>query len=444
MKVSRTNAGLIVALVPLITLLLWDVARGREPVTLTVVWPAVLAGEVDGLRIVNESGEVNARRVGTQWTVVAPSGDGGEPVSMAADPDLIRGVLRSFRSPIRPDARVATRADDPATFGLADGERIEVEFRVTGEVVLALEIGRPLAGGVSFARPVGEDAVYRARIPGRYRLEKPLAEWRDHRVTALGKGKVVSLTIEGGGDIWHYQRRTEDWACLEEPEMLLDVQLVEGMARTAAELRASAILDASHEDAFEPLRLRLVAANHEGAEQTVEFGATTADGREVFARRGGQVFRVPLANLETLERAPGELRDRDVVKLDWKEVERVTVVQGTRRFVAEPTGEHAWRLVEPEGYSIDARQLGFSLDAMLELRAFALVDESSRRESGVDAPEALQIHIERVEAAPVDVRVGPLAGSVHHVWREGRDQVYSLRVSTARSLTQGLGLDWEK
>ena len=112
MSVSRTNAGLIVALVPLITLLLWDVARGREPATLTVEWPAVVAGEVDGLRIVNESGEVVARRVGTQWTVVAASGDGGEAVSMAADPDLIRGVLRSFRSPIRPDARVAARAEE--------------------------------------------------------------------------------------------------------------------------------------------------------------------------------------------------------------------------------------------------------------------------------------------------------------------------------------------
>ncbi len=440
MTLTRTNAGLVVALVPLVTLLLWDLARGREPAPVAVEWPAVVPGEVDGLRVANATGELEARRVGAHWTLTR-GGDG--PVE-PADPDLIGGVLRSFRSPIRPDARVAARVDDPAVYGLAGEERVEVELSVQGETVLALELGRALAGGSSFVRPSGEEAVYRARIPGRYRLDRPLDEWRDHRVTALGKGKVVSLTLDSRGRTWHLERRTEDWACLEEPELMLDVRLVEGMARTAASLRAGALLDQAPAGAFEPVRLRMVAANHEGETQTVEFGATLEGGREVYARSGDRLYRVPVAHLETLDRTPQELRDRDVVKLDWQEVERVIVSQGDRRFVAEPAGDHRWRLLEPEGYSIDARQMGYSLDAMIELRAFELLDDTDRGGSSVDRAGALRIRIDRVEASPVEVRVGPLAGSVHHVWREGRDQVYSLRVSTARSLTRGFGLDWEE
>lgn len=437
MRVNRLNAGLIVAVVPLVTLLLWDVARGRPAPVETVEWAGIVPLEVDRLRLVNGSDTLEAQRVGTRWSLLAP-------VAEPADPQMIKQVLRSFGDPLRPDVRVAEAVEDPGLYGFVEGERIELELFVGEERVLGLELGRPLAGGSSFVREIGGDAVYRARIPGRYRLEKPVSEWRDHRVTGLDKGKVVRMTVEAGDATWHYERRTEDWACLERPEMMLDARLVEGMARTFASLRATELVDDPPEDAFDEVVLRIEGMGQEQGGRTVEFGAAADEDGARWVRSGERTFVVAAAHMITLQRTPEQLRDRDVVKLDWREVEQVTVTLGTRRFVAVPLGEHVWGLVEPQGYSIDAKQMGFSLDAMIKLRAFEVVDDVAPAESGVDDPGALKVHIERVEAPTILVKVGPLRGSVHHVTREDREIVYSLRVSSARSLIQGFGLRWEE
>ena len=435
MNITRTNAALIVALVPLTTLLLWDLSQARPPAIAEVVWPGFSTPAVDSLRVVRQEGEIEVFRTGVDWTL----GRGGEP----ADADGIKALLRLFSKPIRPDVRVAGAGTDPELYGLGDAERVAVEAFAQGERVLGLELGRALAGGSSFVRPLGEDAVYRARVPGRFRLERPREQWRDHRVVGLDKGKVVEVTVERPDGTWHFQRRTEDWACLERPEMLLDARLAEGMARTLAGLRATEIVDSPTAEEFGEVSLRVEAVSLEQGTRTVEFGAASADGSLRYARSGGRTFLVATSRIETFDHPPSDLRDRDVVKLDWREVERVTVRQGERRFVAVPTGEHAWRLVEPAGYSIDVREMGFSLDALIELRAFELADDVPKSATGVDGDGALIVRIERVEAAPVAVRVGPLRGSVHYVRREGRDQTYSLRVPSARALTQGFGLVWD-
>ncbi len=436
MRVTRVNAALIVAIVPLVTMLLWDIARGRPAPVDQVEWAGIAPLEVDRLRLVNGSEVIEARRVGVRWSLHSP-------VEEPADPRMVQEVLRSFADPIRPDVRVAEVSTDPEPYGFVDGERIELELYVGQQRVLGLELGRPLARGSSFVREIGDEAVYRARVPGRYRLERPASAWRDHRVTGLDKGKVVRLTVEDGEETWHYERRTEDWACLERPEMMLDARLVEGMARTFASLRAVERVDDPPQDAFEEVVLKIEGLEHEKGSRTVEFGGIAGDDGARWVRSGERVFTVAGAHLITLRRTPEELRDRDVVKLDWREVERVTVTLGDRRFVAVPRGEHVWGLVEPQGYSIDSREMGFSLDAMVELRAFGIAGDIALGDSGVDDPGALSIHIERVEAPPIDVRVGPLRGSVHHVVREDREIVYTLRVSSARSLIQGFGLRWE-
>ncbi len=437
MRLSRVNGGLIVAVVPLVTLLLWDLARRDADLPDPVEWPAVATLEVDRIRLVNPTDSLEARRIGNRWSL-------HEPFSEPADPDLIRQVLKGFADPIRPDARVADASADPRVFGFVDGERTAVELFVGEQRTLALEFGRPLAGGSTFVRELDGGDVYRARIRGRFRLDKPASAWRDHRVTGLDKGKIVSMTVETRGETWHYERRTEDWACLEKPEMILDALAVEGMARALARLRATAVVDEAPDDAFEEVVLRVEAESQEDGRRTVEFGARVEGGQQRYLRSGERVFTASASHLDSLDRRPEDLRDRDVVKLDWREVERVAVTLGDRHFVAAPTGEHSWRLLEPEGYSIDARQMGFSLDAMIELRAFELADDVDRTAAAVDDPGALQIRIDRVEAAPVRVRVGPLRGSVHHARREDRDQTYTLRVPSARSLTQGFGLRWEE
>ena len=130
-------------------------------------------------------------------------------------------------------------------------------------------------------------------------------------------------------------------------------------------------------------------------------------------------------------------------RVDWREIERVIVRKGPWRFVAEPRGEKAWTLVEPRGFSIDEREMTYSIEAMIFMRAFSLVDEVPVDQAGVDDAEALHVTIERIESRPIKVSVSPVRDDQHYVVRSGRDQTYTMRVPSARLLVKGFGLSFE-
>jgi len=430
---SRANVALLGVAVLLFAALALD-RLGDEPVVVEEwVVPAIDPDEIDGLRLSNSAGEFEAQRVDFSWRFA----DG-----RSLDDELMSKVLQSFSVAIRADVKVADEVSDPGIYGLGDAERIELEIRRGDEVPIALEIGDALSGGVSFARSKGQDDVWRIRIPSRFRLERGPDDWRDPHVLDLPEGRVDRFTLHRPDHSWHFQRLTESWTCLELPEMLLDPRLLEAMARGFGGLRAAEIVDDPPDDAFAEIPLRVDVSAQDGGTHTLEFGRQLEDG-ERYVRTAGQTFLVAAARYQTFDREPRGLRDRTVAKADWREVERVIVQKGSRRFVVSPVGEKQWRLDEPRGYSIDLRQMGYSVEAMMHLRGFDLADDVSRDASGVDAPDALWFTIERWESQPITVRVSPRHGEVHHVRRDGRDQTYTLRRASAKSLVKGFGLDFE-
>ncbi len=433
MTLSRANVALLGAAVVLFAVLALDLVNDRPTVHEAVAWPGVDPDEVDGVRLANADGEITAKRVDFAWQFE----DGG-----TVDPDLMSKVLYMFAEPLRPDIQVVERVRDPALYGLDDAERIEVELFVGDERRVALEIGRGLAGGVSFVRPMGSEAVWRGRIPSRFRLEKPPAQWRDPHVLDLPEGRVDRLAFHRGDEVWHLERLTESWVCTELPEMMLDARLVEATARGLGKLRAAAIVDEVPEGVFDEIPLMVDVTAQDAGTHRLEFGAATEDGSR-YVRRDGGVWLVSPSRFATFDTGPHDLRDRTVCRVDWREIERVIVRKGPWRFVAEPRGEKAWTLVEPRGFSIDEREMTYSIEAMIFMRAFSLVDEVPVDQAGVDDAEALHVTIERIESRPIKVSVSPVRDDQHYVVRSGRDQTYTMRVPSARLLVKGFGLSFE-
>ena len=433
MTLSRSNVALLGVAVLLFAALVLD-RLGDEPVVVEQ-WtiPSIDPDEIDGFRLANSGGDFEAERVNYKWQFT----DG-----RSLDDELMGKVLKSFSVPIRADVKVAGEGADPEVYGFGDAERIDLEIRRGDEVLIALELGQSLAGGVSFVRPAGVDEVWRTRIPSRFRLERGPVDWRDTQVLDLPEGRVDTFTLHRSDHSWHFQRLTEAWTCMEKPELMLDARLVEAIARGFGGLRAAEIVDDPPQDAFSEIGLRVDVATQDSGIHTLEFGRQSEDGSR-YVRTAGQAFLIAKARYETFDRTPHELQDRTVVRADWREVERVVVQKGSRRFVVSPIGEKQWQVDEPRGYSIDARQMGYSIEAMMHLRGFELADDVDRDASGVDAPGALWFTIERWESAPITVRVSPLKGEQHYVRRDGRDQTYTLRRASARSLVKGFGLNFE-
>lgn len=434
MRLDRGNWGLL-GLAALLAVLLVAERLAREPAAevVRVTWPAVDAELVDEFRLRNRHGAVVAHLRDDRWVMDDPPGE-------ILDPAMLAGVLETFSVPTSPDIRLAERVDDPATYGLGDDERIEVEFRAGGESLLALEIGEAVGRTESFVRPAGERAVYRAPIGSRFRLERPPAEWRDHTITDLDEGRTIGLDLEHSGESWSYRRNAQDWICLQDPELLLDTPLVEQIARTLTHFRAHDIVDDPPADAFAEIPLRVTAHPEVGAPVTLEFGALDEEEGLYYLRRGDRSFRVAESRYETLAVRPAELRDRRVARLDWREIRQVRLEAGSWAFVARPLGDKAWELIEPADYAVDDQALGYSVDALITLRAFELVDDVPRAESGVDGPAAVVFTVERLESSPVVIRIAPERDGRHLLIREGRSQLYAIPPHMFRSLVQGFGI----
>ncbi len=435
MTLSRTNAVLVVVAVALALVLVWDRARMVPPAPQVIELPAVDPEAVDRFVLVNPAGRVEGRKVDGEWRMI-------EPRDGLLDDTLLEGVMRSFGEPLRTDVKLVDEADDPEVYGLDDATRVQLEFFAGDQRVLGLELGRALAGGSSVVRVMGDGAVYRARIPARFRMDKDPLDWRDHAIIDLHAGHVVGITVIRGDDRMTLQRRAEDWVCLETPDLMLDARLVESIARSLASLRAHRLVDDPPESAFDDVVLRLVLTGDQGVIREIDFGALSDDGQERFARAGDRVFTVAASRFATFDRHPSDLRDRDIVKLDTEEVVRVTLERGAQRFAAQPTGEYTWELVEPRGYAVDTRALSFSLNGVIKLRAHELDDGLRPGDAALTGPGALAFTIERVEAAPIVVRIGPLDEEpMHACLRDDREQGYRLRASTVRGLVKGFGLE---
>jgi len=433
-RLDRGNLVLLVLALLLAGGLVLDLLLDRRTGTVEqVVWPAVDAEQVDAFRLTNPHGAVAADLQGDRWVLQDPPGE-------ALDPALLAGVLRTFSAPTVPDVKLADRVDDPATYGFTDDERVVVEFLGGGQPLLALELGRGMPRGDSFVRPLGDDAVYRAHIPARFRLEKAPGQWRDRTILAMEEGRVIAMDLQRGEELWQYRRSASDWVCLEEPELLLDVALVEQMARTLSRFRAHEIVDDPPPGAFSEVPMRVTAGAEGGVLEVVEFGAEADDGALRYLRHGARVYLVAAARYETFDVLPPDLRDRSVVRLDYREVQAVRLRAGTFRFAARPVDEYVWELTEPASLVLDQDTLSFSVDALLRLRAFELVDDVERAASGVDDEGAVVFTIERVESSPVVIRVGPERDGRHLVLREGRSQLYAIPPQSYRSLVQGFGI----
>ena len=124
------------------------------------------------------------------WHLVAPiEGD--------ADQIAVRTLIAQFRKEIPLDARVDAGNTDE--YGLDAGNGLVVElFEGEGEPAVSFIIGNSGPGGSSFVRLSGDEAIYRARIGGRHRYDRPPAEWRNKVLLGFQESDADRVTVTYG------------------------------------------------------------------------------------------------------------------------------------------------------------------------------------------------------------------------------------------------------
>jgi hypothetical protein len=141
-------------------------------------------------------------RIGrTEADLVLERGDGGwritAPVALTADETEVGALLAELAGGVHPELRVDDDAGDHARYGLAGGDELALEVRGEAGPLLSLVVGHDAGGGATWIRLPDAPDVYRARIGGRARLDRPVGAWRDRALVGVSADEVVTLRIAG-------------------------------------------------------------------------------------------------------------------------------------------------------------------------------------------------------------------------------------------------------
>jgi hypothetical protein len=379
-----------------------------------------------------------------QWRVVAP-------VDQVADQVQVGHILTAFRKEVPLDAQVDTGNEDQ--YGLDATNGIVFEAWAGGdEPAVSITIGFDGPGGTSFVRLSGSDAVYRARIGGRARYDRPATEWRNKVLLDLRPDQIAGIEVERDGVETLALSRAPgaapdapgQWALHPDPGWPIDQAALEALATRLGAMRAGEVLAPTFDGGLETpaaiARVRTTA----GATRELRIGSRGGDGAAFVQVDGGKdVFRVAASNVGGLLADPDDLRDRTVFAFSRADVDTYSFEAGATSIVLQQ--DHAsnlWSVVQPRNFDIDIKLVFFSINNLAELRADALLEQGPA-EAGLDPPRArlvVRFLDGRTEALELGGTTTDERGrTLVLARRQGSGQVIGLREATVQRLLQGFG-----
>ena len=243
-------------------------------------------------------------------------------------------------------------------------------------------------------------AVYFFEIRGREAREE--AERTANRLLRFETEQVTQLTIETADETIVLVRDEDDWRITEPYDLEADQSSVNGVVNRLQSANHERLVDEEPEDVarfgLDDPEVRATVQLEGGDSQTLEIGAGTAVGFNVYVRRGGEnsVFMTGGSLKDAVGKSLFDLRDRTILEFTTADVDRVEIARADVEDTAlerQPDpgdGIERWRLTAPIEARADTQTVSSLLRRLGTDRARAFVADSPTEEDlatyGLDEP----------------------------------------------------------
>ncbi len=407
-----------------------------EAVTRDAVTRIELSGAEDKLVLRPEAG---------RWRVTAP-------YQAEADQQAVQALLTAFRKEILIDVAVDRGNEDK--YGLEPGKGHVIEVWTTEEdPVISFTVGDDTAGGSSYIRLSGDDAVYRARVGGRARFARSLSEWRSRFAVDVAPERVVGMTFRVGEAELALTRpaaetspegvaRARPWSLEPTPPWTLDQALADAWVSRLAQLRAVAILPP--DTAIGATAAEVQLSLDDGSARTLrlhprEDGPLLATVDETPER-----YRVPDVLLQLLPKTADDLRDRTVLRLVREDIDTLLLEDAKGQvLLRQDAASQVWQPIQPSSLTLDVRQTQIAANILALLRAETVIEGAPGAESGLQSP-TLTITITRVDGTVARLMIGApttdaLGRAVWYATATGNANTYLVADELVSRLKAGFG-----
>lgn len=238
---ARTVLRLAIALV-LLTAIWGAVAVGsrhRSDPDQQFRLPPVAAKDIDTISIVGASDTAVLARVGTTWQV------NGHPADQREVTDLLNALSDSTASG-------DLVAENPGSYGQmgvdsASGRRIRV---VAGGRTDVLVAGKPAeVYGTGYLKLASALGVYLVRSALPRLANRPMDEWRDHRIGGVAKDSITRVEVRRGAKRYALVKRGNRWML--EPGGATDSMAVANFLSDLADVRGSGFATPAQADSLD-------------------------------------------------------------------------------------------------------------------------------------------------------------------------------------------------
>ncbi|HKW42179.1 MAG TPA: DUF4340 domain-containing protein [Gemmatimonadales bacterium] len=189
-----------------VLLLLWGgselLSRGSDSVTGTLMLPALPAGDVDTIRVVQRADSILlVKRPPAEWGV------NGHRVT----PDAVAELLQALHDSVRPEV-VAQDTSSFARLGVDSVGGRWLSVRAGTKQSLTLIVGtRGRDYQSTYLRRPGDPHVYLWRTPLANLVDRSADDWRDKRIAALPPDSVVAIDVDRPKDRYTLQQTGKKW-----------------------------------------------------------------------------------------------------------------------------------------------------------------------------------------------------------------------------------------
>ena len=264
-------------------------------------------------------------------------------------------------------------------------------------------------------RPTGKNEIWQASGISRYTVDKSSTDWRDKSISTFTAADVEKLdvTAKGGAKIslkkTGTKEGTEDkWQVVDSSVKIdkLDNATANNLVSTLSSWKANDFADGAKpaEAGLEPPELTITVGLKGGKSVTVLLGAKKGDD-ELYAKKSDapQVFLVKKYNVERVNKAPIEFRDKTLCDVAAADLTDVSVAAGDKSFALAKSGSD-WKAVKPK-MDVDSGKVSPIAGAFKDWKATAFAENQSLKDDGLAKPRAV-ITAKGKDKAVCVVRVG--------------------------------------
>ncbi|PYL17854.1 MAG: hypothetical protein DME30_05335 [Verrucomicrobia bacterium] len=351
--------------------------------------------KIDGVVIHNGDDKIDIRRRDDKWRLETPIRD-------QADASLVNNLLLDLES-WQKDAAISAKemeADKSklADYGLAN-PKLRLKLLGPGappEVFFGKDAALE---GKMYVRFENSKETFLASQSVKKAVEKKPEDFRDRKLTDLIMAQVVRVVLKTSAGEMELQKKGDHWDIAKPLHTRADDQKVSDLIAQVTTARIQQFVADDRGDLHpyglaEPRGSLTLFAQDDKQGQTLQVGSISEKEKDqVYARFSprGFVYTLPKKIDETLNKKPNDLRDRHLVRIDTKILDRLTIdAPGKGKTVLARKDEN-WTIASRNNAPANSSEVRRLIDTLQNEQVTKFVEDvaSNLPKYGLDKPQLI-------------------------------------------------------